>query len=533
MNSILIKQEETDFIPNSKLDEVVVFIDRAQVTRRQSVSLERGETVIAFTNLADSIDEQTIKASISSDGATITSTSHVSNMLYYFREKENEKCYREILKLLKAVIALLDAKTISAMENAVMNDLRAYLQSTLNEIILEQEVSIVKLREALSTIEEGLYTNNTEILTTNRDLASMQEKLNLEMERLKKIRELDKRRQNNILVTIEAEDAVETDVTISYIVPGITWKTEYDISLHTESNKVDLVYYASIKQITGEDWMEANIILSTSQVERSMEIPDIYPVYLSGIEQKRDRELTVERSVRKELQEMDLDTSEGEPEPEPADEDVSVVKKGVSQVFVIPKPYSIPADGNFHRLEIATIDMKPELYYETVPEIMQYVYLKGSFTNSSTLPLLPGRVSVFRNGSYMGRTRLAYTAVGEPFAVSFGIDEDLKVSRYCAISRHEPAKGLSSKNRREWEFHYSLYNYKSDVETVRLKEAIYLSELKEVTVSVGEQTTPGFEKDIDGIITWNVRVEPDPFVQKKIILNYTVVSQKSFDLSGL
>jgi hypothetical protein len=44
--------------------------------------------------------------------------------------------------------------------------------------------------------------------------------------------------------------------------------------------------------------------------------------------------------------------------------------------------------------------------------------VKASFVNDSGLPFLAGENQVYRNGSYMGRSRLDYAAVGETLNLS-------------------------------------------------------------------------------------------------------------------
>jgi uncharacterized protein (TIGR02231 family) len=173
------------------------------------------------------------------------------------------------------------------------------------------------------------------------------------------------------------------------------------------------------------------------------------------------------------------------------------------------------------------------LFYETIPQLAEFVYLKAKLENTLAFPLLPGSVLVFRNESYMGKSAIKYTAPGEPFCLSFGIDDDLKVRRIEHANITRPAKGLSNKNTREWEYHYILYNYKKIPERVSLCEGIYVSELKEVNVTICDDTTEGYSVDPDGILSWESGLSPDPFDHKKYILRYTITAPKDFNLDGL
>ena len=64
--------------------------------------------------------------------------------------------------------------------------------------------------------------------------------------------------------------------------------------------------------------------------------------------------------------------------------------------------------------------------------------------NPAAYPLLEGRVRSYRGGSYVGDASLRHRGVGEPFEVSLGIDEELKVERKTLDDKDMSAGFLSS-----------------------------------------------------------------------------------------
>ena len=49
--------------------------------------------------------------------------------------------------------------------------------------------------------------------------------------------------------------------------------------------------------------------------------------------------------------------------------------------------------------------------------------MRANIKNPAAYPLLEGRVRSYRNGSYVGDSRLRHQGVGAPFEISLGIDE--------------------------------------------------------------------------------------------------------------
>jgi uncharacterized protein (TIGR02231 family) len=540
MANILIKKQEIDLNTNSKTCQVTIFSDRAQVTRSQQVQLKQGENTVVFTNLGTGIVEQTIKPAVESKALKITSTTLENHTLYFFKQAEHQKNYNQIISSLKEIITILDRKTAFALENHLISDLRDYIKSALNDIILEQDISIPRLKQALQFLDKLIQDNTTQVLNLNEQYYKLDEQLGILKQELAVIRELDKRTQDNIVVTIMADKAQQVEVKISYIITGAAWKTSYDTAIDTDTGDVELSYFGEVVQKTGEQWQDVKVVLSTTVSEESIEIPRLYPVYLDGYVEKHKREVVVERKVTRDLKdegeqeelELDEDITTGAQEAE-RDQRVAIEKKAATYTFSISKPSTIPPDGRYHRLLILKENYKADTFYETVPELLEYVYLKATINNNTDMPLLPGRVMVYRNGSYMGRSKLDYIAPTEEFAISFGIDEDLRVKRIVMKSYYEKAKGLNLKNLREYKYKYLLFNYKGQATTVKLKEIVHVSEISKVKVKIEEDTTKDYELNDDGIICWQAKLPSKQSGYKEYILHYTIQSPKSFSLDSV
>jgi len=475
-------------------------------------------------------------------GIRIASISLERNQLYFFKEEENEKTYLRIIEILGSLCRLLDEKTVFALENTLLKDLLEYIQSLLNALILSQENSIPKFKEALDFCETFLAKNAGSLVDNARESERLYEEYCLLKDELARIRSLDTREQNNIVVMLESESDIVCELAISYALPGASWSTSYDTKADTGTKKVELSYFGEITQATGENWDNAKIVLSTTISETDANIPNIYPVYLSGYVEKRSKELGIEMKDIKNIPDaVNPDNIVGEESGGPQDEEkdtsreegrIVIEKKGVSYTFSIQEPLSIPPDGRAHKGLIAKAELPVELFYETVPRIREYVYLRANSRNTLDLPLLPGKVFVYRNGSYMGRSTLKYTAPDESFVLSFGIDDDLRVKRIEHMNVFIPAKGLSNRNTKEWEYQFILYNHKDKDQRVRLREGIYVSSLKEVELKIANDTSAEYSLDKDGVVCWDIDLPKNAREHIKRKLHYSLSAPKDFDISG-
>ena len=535
MSNIIIKENNPKFEVNSAVKSVTIFSDRAEVTRTMKTTINKGTNSITFLNLGNNIDSNTIRAKVNNKNVKIISNMIENNILYFFREKENQIIFEELITELKNYIILEDENFVCKLENDIIYDLRDYIQLSLNELILDSDNTLTKLKEALTFLEQRINSNSISMITINNSQKLLKEKLDNYKYKLEKIRTMDKRVQNNITVTIDSPKETEIELEIYYNLSGVVWRPTYDASLDIDKKIVSMSYFGEISQTTGENWENCNFILSTAIIDTDIDIPRIYPVSLSGYSEKRDKNIKVQQEVYREMAKVDeFEEEDNDEEDKPQTElKISTQTKGISCSFVIEKPSTIVSDGKFHKLLIAKADFKPELFYETIPEIMEFVYQKATLKNNLRLPFLPGTIMIYRNASYMGKSQLKYTAPEENFSLSFGIDDDIRIKRIINLNRYIEPTNIFAKKQREFKYTFVSNNFKNIEVSLKIVEPIHKSSIKEITVDIAEDTTKGYELNDEGILSWEIKLPPDPYKPIETTLHYTISSGKSFPLENI
>ena len=93
-----------------------------------------------------------------------------------------------------------------------------------------------------------------------------------------------------------------------------------------------------------------------------------------------------------------------------------------------------------------------------VPALAETAFLQASFKHAEDAPLLPGRVSIYRDGVFVGRSPMALAAKDEAVRLGFGADEKVKVAR-TVVRRIEGTAGLiGSSKTDEREFKTTIRN---------------------------------------------------------------------------
>src|SRR5260221_11559098 len=95
---------------------------------------------------------------------------------------------------------------------------------------------------------------------------------------------------------------------------------------------------------------------------------------------------------------------------------------------------SIGASEGAKSLRIATAIIAPDLAVRSVPVIDPTAFLEASFKQSEDAPLLPGRISIYRDGVFVGPGQM--TAASKDETIRLWICTDNKVKAQPCVDKH-------------------------------------------------------------------------------------------------
>lgn len=555
IKKIVEDKNELNDNPTGRADKVVVYKDRANIYRVNTFEITKGRNSIVFENLTSLLDEDSLKAVLSDDLKTkirIKGINTKNKYIAYTPRKEEQELYNEIINLIREYIKECDQYYVLKVLEDIVEQFYAYTKDATSEIVMDKELIMDKLTNTLNFISEKKKSINHNIYDINIRRIDLLEEINKLKEKLDKIRTPSTRSLKNIYIELESDEDLSGDITLSYVVNNASWSTDYDVRLIEDNGEysVLMTYYGKIKQNTGEDWKDAEILLTTAN-PRAAQMPDIYPIYFTGYERKVDTKQLVAQKheiedsfygEEEEAYDGEYEAGAEAPEEAPSPEDMpeledlpspesvysDVKDKTTSKIFKIEGRNTVLSDGETYGMTIYENNFNVELSYETIPKIVEYVYLKAKITNDTEYPLLKGKVNLFRKSGFVGNSNIEYIAPHETFYLSFGIDEDIKVRRITAeddLIQDKPG----FKQYRKFGYDISIVSYKDSTETIKLKENIPVSELKDVKVKIKDKTTEDYTHNKkEGILEWNITLSKGE--RRLIRLFYEVEAPKSYDL---
>jgi uncharacterized protein (TIGR02231 family) len=210
----------------------------------------------------------------------------------------------------------------------------------------------------------------------------------------------------------------------------------------------------------------------------------------------------------------------------------------VSVTYSLPGRSSLPSRSDRQLIQIASLEMDADFYKVATPVLTSYVYEQAQATNGSKTVLLPGPVSTYVSGQFVGRGEMPMVAVGETFTIGFGIDSSLRATREL-VNKSESIQG----GNRVVDFAYRLAveNFGSEAAKVRVLDRLPTAKDSEVKLTLD---SPGKDLSEDaayqaerkkGMLRWDVEVPAQSVGPKAFAYEYKMKLEydKQLSIAGL
>ena len=196
---------------------------------------------------------------------------------------------------------LLLEKKIKALEReiALHNNLIKGLQeeeSLLNnnrKLGTETEgTTLEKVKEFATYYGNRIRLIGDEIFDTKLKIEQFKEEMNRFSAEIRKLRSSSEKETGEIVLKLEAAEATQIRMQISYNVSNAGWFPVYDIKAENTDSALSLHYKAHVYQQTGVNWNNSKITLSTDDPTIDNSKPDLTAYYLNYVNPRTYRNRT-------------------------------------------------------------------------------------------------------------------------------------------------------------------------------------------------------------------------------------------------
>lgn len=522
-----------------RIEAVTVYRGQALVTRAVDLANAAGLAEVVVTDLPARV----LPGSLYADGGTGVSVRSVQ-----FRTRPVSEDVREDVRKIDAEIAALNDR-LAELNGSIdrLNQQKAYIDKMENFVAPTAQAELTKgvlNAETLTKLAEFAFQKKDEIgkkqFELGRQARDLQMSIELKSREREKLTAGSVRTVNEAIVFLNKDAAGPAAIKVRYLVDSATWSPSYNSRANPAAGDVTLDYFASVEQMSGEDWSGVAMELSTATPALAAKAPLLDPMIIAlAAAQSVDREKAAYADLKKDLENkqsalekernrvlavnnfaVQQPSGGGGPASNAPRDDMSLallsterglnqlagqsqlldfvaadksfrraevrasapaMQEGVSVTYTLTGKTTVPSRTDRQLIQIASVPIKSSFAKVASPVLTQYVYDQASLTNTTGMVLLAGPVTSYTGTSFVGSGSMPTIAAGENFELGFGIDSSLRVGKEL-IERAETVQG--GNRIVELTYRLTVENFGEKPSKIRLMDRLPKARENEIRVSL-------------------------------------------------
>jgi uncharacterized protein (TIGR02231 family) len=501
---------------SSQIDAVTVYPDGATITRLIRLDLPAGDSTLLAKDFPLSLDPSSLRVEGESGARLVIGAVDARQPLP--AQPVNLPEIDRRIEALRDQRTTLDGTIASATARRKFAE--RFAESSPAGLGEKGEARpLSEWRAAFAAVAEEVATADSAI----NDAKIKQRDIDREIARLEAQRNATPPRKLEVRIDLNAQNAAPALLRVTYAVRGARWTPVYDARLDTggadRKPALELIRRAEIVQTTGEDWPDVALAVSTVRTAQGGSAPDLRPLIVRyPVPLQPPRSLGAMRTDQSASYApapvagaLDKNRDEDGRGRKVEEQQATLDAGGFQVVFRVPGRIAVAAGQGSKSFRIASAAIAPDLMAHAVPALAETAFLQASFKHGEDAPLLPGRVSIYRDGVFVGRSPLALAAKDEVVRLGFGVDEKVKVTR-VVVRRNEGTAGIIGSSRTdEREFKTTIRNAHDFALRVAIEDQIPVSEVEDIQVETLPVTTAPTTRDLRdrrGVMEWAFDAKP-------------------------
>lgn len=516
---------------SSKVTAVTVYSDRAQVTRRATASATTEPKVFAFDGLPGWVDDASVR--VAASAGRIVDVRVDRSFLAKSEDPAHLEAEEHHKQLARKMTALQDELGVLDAQARQIDSIKAFSLEKISEDTIIGDVSVKSYGDVLTFISDALRATAKARRAVEHQIEDLTPAFQASERTLADMASLEQLEQTTVLVTLQSSRPAESTIELTYMMPGATWEPLHELRASTSDREaVELLSFAAVTQTSGEDWSGAELSFSTQSSTEAMRIPELDALVLGetrtttrSVESKQTSFIRAQQAFEGQNQLWNkVQNARTKSRSERFEqvyqsnlELLQIVQSKTVQIFdsledrgttahfkALAAP-TVRGDGQPVRMRIGGSTLKSRPSIVAVPEQSLNAARSLELVNASGQSLLPGSVSLYQDGAFLGVTELDFIAEGEAFSLFLSVADHIKLSR--RLDRKQSAISRGKRNRMQLRFIVTAENLSSEATTFTLADRIPVSEDKDITVD-HVKVTDGKKPDARGLLHWNVTLGP-------------------------
>ena len=525
---------------DAPITAVTVYPRSAGITRTAEIYLEAGEQSLTIKDLPLAAMEESFRASLSGgNGVTMLGLKH-------WTEQHLESPQVQVAELDKQIRLLETERKQSiadriesfTQQKKLLTAITEGSSSQMSEQLVKGGLDVSQWGEVYQFIGKGVRETNDSIRVANRELHEVDQQLEKLKAELATIDSSGTKSTRTVQIDLRLSQPTTLKVSLYYAITGASWRPLYDARL-IDDNHVDMTYLAEVAQMTGEDWKDVDLTLSTSSSSGGTGPGELRWMQLSLFSAVKVSSNTVDDLLKEVARVQTTYTGDvfirggRAGEVSYIVETAQTVASAYSVTFRVGRKETVRSGAEAIRTTIAQWRLNAKTNLLCRPRNREAVYRMVTVTNQAEAPLMPGKVAIFAETDFLGNAQIEkYIAPNQEFELPFGADKNLEVNReQLAYKEGEKSGMLSHKKRIEKTIKITLTNHSASARTIKIEEPTPVAMYDDIKVKLDDPSPKPLEIDEHGIATWTITLQPR--AEQVILVPYRVDYPAGSDLAGM
>lgn len=527
----LLAQNAKELISKPEIKDVLLFTNGANVKSVKRENVSSGNQTVTFKGISNHIDPNSVQVKCEGD-VTILSVNYAISYLNPMEAQKMDQLIKDSIQSVATDIQRLEVQ-VSAIK--------------IEESILNSNLKVSGENTGLSTAEmEKLITIATKRLTDcglrNIELRNQIVKKQETLTRLRQQLGGQMREQpsGEIKVVLKSEKSQDIKFEISYYVSNCGWEPLYDVRAKDVSSPLEIIAKANVYQMTGEDWKNVSLHLSTGNPAQGGIKPELQP-WFANVAAEYVRKTAVKSRYR--IAESNNDNAGFAPSSERSLSEVQIVsapKKNktvqdfttintenvTNAVYDINLPFTIKSNGERSLVEIQHYEMKAHYSYSVAPKLDADVFLMAGMIGWDKSELISGEASIFFENTYVGKSYFDTKNTEDTIKFSLGRDNNISVKR-TLLKEFKETVGVNQSPKITRTFEIEIRNKRKQAIELLVEDQIPISQNEQLEINLIDSGNAQFTKE-DGKLSWKLKLEPAQ--QNKLKYSYSAKYPKKMVL---
>ncbi len=510
----------------SRIQNVIVYPDRAQVVRKAQAGVAPETGVLVFRELPGTIIPGSVRVSASAPvPVRILGVEQTREFLEASQLPEIKKLMDEISSIETDINRIKGQEAVLDSQEKFLNSFGSALAGQVSKELLTGRPDLAGVDKFVDYLGSRWQSIQKSRQDNARSLAEKQARLEALRKKLNEIMPARSKEQSVVNVLIEVPRPTLIQLELTYAVSPARWVPAYTVRALPESGEIELTAAAVVVQKSGENWENVRLLLSTSQPTAGQQPGELSPWYLDfaqpGLMKALSRDLAESRMA-----------VEAEATPVMAlEETAETVETWLGVNFEIKTPWTIPSDWAERRVPIDSSKLPAAFDYLVVPRLQERVFLRAGFKNTLPYPLLSGKGDLFIAQDFVGSLMMPLVPVNDEFKLFFGEDQQVKVKREL-VKREKSGPGFLGRNERISQvFKITLENLRNRPVEIEVRDQIPVSQNSKIEIKDVKIVPAPSSRDERGLLTWKLKLNPTQ--KQEITIEFTVEYPKDSRITGL